>query len=175
MIPYLARMATTAASSRFRPPVPVLGEARMPSRAWPTDIDPYLHVNNGRYLTLMDFARFDHSLRTGLARLAFQRTWWPVAASATVQYRRELKAFQAFEITTRIAAWDSKWLWIEHRFEREGTVHTWAGLRLVVRHRGRTIAPEEFLAAAGEPDLKQSPSPELERWIASEQRGARAA
>ncbi|MDQ3264342.1 MAG: thioesterase family protein [Myxococcota bacterium] len=167
---YLARLAQTAVGSTLRSRVPLLGEARLPSRVWPTDIDPYLHVNNGRYLTLMDFARFDHALRTGLFKVATRHKWFPVAASSSVQFRRELKPFQAYEITTRLADWDSKWLWVEHRFERQGAVHTWAGIRIVFRHQGRSIPPADVLAAAGEPDAKPSPSEQLSRWSASEQR-----
>ena len=37
-------------------------------RAWPTDLDPSLHVNNGRYLALMDLGRLDLMVGAGLWR-----------------------------------------------------------------------------------------------------------
>ena len=33
---------------------------------WTTDIDYFLHMNNGRYLREMDFGRFNFYFRTGL-------------------------------------------------------------------------------------------------------------
>jgi len=33
--------------------------SRVHARVWPTDLDLSLHVNNGRYLTLMDLGRSD--------------------------------------------------------------------------------------------------------------------
>ena len=32
---------------------------------WPNHIDPYLHMNNSRFLREMDFGRYDFYLRTG--------------------------------------------------------------------------------------------------------------
>ena len=48
------------------------GEAsRLTFRVWFHDLDPFRHMNNGRYLTLMDLGRTDLMVRSGLARAAF--------------------------------------------------------------------------------------------------------
>ena len=35
-------------------------------RVWPGDLDLNVHMNNGRYLTVMDLGRLDLMARTGL-------------------------------------------------------------------------------------------------------------
>src|SRR5512140_3284043 len=108
---YLTRMGVTLAAAPLRGRLGPLEEARIPMRVWPSDIDTYLHLNNGRYLTLMDFGRLEHWTRSGLMWAAVRRGWTPVAGAATVSFRRELRTFERFELTTRLAHWDEKWLY----------------------------------------------------------------
>jgi hypothetical protein len=85
-------------------------------RVWPNDLDFNLHVNNGRYLALADIGRMHWFARTGLLGVARSRKAYPVVGDAIAKFRRDLKAFQSFEIYTRLIGWDSKWGFLEHRF-----------------------------------------------------------
>jgi acyl-CoA thioesterase FadM len=42
-----------------RGPLDLLGESVVRFRVWPGDLDFNLHMNNGRYLTLMGLGRLD--------------------------------------------------------------------------------------------------------------------
>ena len=37
--------------------------SKLTFRVWPTDLDLSLHMNNGRYLTIMDIGRLDFMVR----------------------------------------------------------------------------------------------------------------
>ena len=152
---YLARTALTLAGSIRRPRMGALEEVRLPLRVWPTDLDTYGHVNNGRYLTLMDMGRLEYGLRTGLALEMLKRRWYPVLGAASVEFRRELRAFQRCELVTRLAAWDDKWFFFEQWMEHAGQVHARAIVRGVTKHGRKTVPPAEMLAVV-EVD---SPSP----------------
>lgn len=89
-------------------------------RVWPNDLDTSGHLNNGRYLTLMDFGRLDLMMRTGMWRAILRHRWTPVLSAAVIRYRRELRLLQAFRLETRILAWDHKLLIIEHVFRFDG-------------------------------------------------------
>jgi acyl-CoA thioesterase FadM len=88
---------------------PVLKEPHDPSilkfRVMPHDLDLSLHMNNGRYLTLMDLGRIDFMLRTGLWRAVRRHKWTPIASSIIIRYRRELRAFTPFRLETRLVSW----------------------------------------------------------------------
>ena len=75
------------------------------ARVWPVDLDIFLHMNNGRYLTHMDLGRTDLLVRSGLLRVVRQDRLTPIVGAALIRFRRELGPFQRFDIETRIAGW----------------------------------------------------------------------
>ncbi len=84
-------------------------------RVFPSDLDINLHVNNGRYLTLMDLGHLDILLRGGVWRVLMKTGWMPVFSAAKIRFRRELKLFQKFRLETRIVYWDETSFVIQHR------------------------------------------------------------
>ena len=101
---------------RSRPPLaPPLATSVISLIVLPNDLDIYRHVNNGRYLTLMDLGRMDLFLRTGLVEAIKGAGWNPVLSAAQVRYRRELRLWQRFRLETRIVYWESTTFVIEHR------------------------------------------------------------
>ena len=141
-------------------------------RVWPQDLDTNWHMNNGRYLTLMDLGRFDLILHAGMLKAAIKQKWAPVLGAATMRFRMPLNAFQPFELHTRILGWTENWLFIEQRFiltrgPRKGAV---AAIGLVrgglYNNRLQMLVPvRDILALAGQdPD---EPSPALPDYVAA--------
>lgn len=91
------------------------GVSRLTFRVWPHDLDTSLHMNNGRYWTLMDLGRSDLMIASGLWRSVLRNGWTPVVSAGHIRFRRELRAFQAFDLETRLAFWDDTRFVIEHR------------------------------------------------------------
>jgi acyl-CoA thioesterase FadM len=102
--------------AHFRSPIPApFGVSVLQFRVWPHDLDLSMHMNNGRYLTLMDLGRIDLMLGMGLAGVAFKSGWTPILSASKVRFRRELKPFKAFRLETRILWWSSTQLIMEQR------------------------------------------------------------
>jgi acyl-CoA thioesterase FadM len=118
-------------------------------RVAPGDLDLNLHMNNGRYLALMDLGRLDLALRGGLFRPAWQGRWRPVLGSATIRFRRSLRPFQRFELRTRLLCWDHRWFVFEQRFEADGELYAVALARGLFTSAQGTVAPAQTLAAVG--------------------------
>ncbi|MFP4597433.1 MAG: beta-ketoacyl synthase N-terminal-like domain-containing protein, partial [Persicimonas sp.] len=87
-----------------------------PSRVMPTDIDLFGHMNNGRYLMLMDIARADFGMRLGLLGPALRHRWLLPIDHATLDFHRELGPLEAFEIHTDLLGWDERRFYFRHRF-----------------------------------------------------------
>jgi acyl-CoA thioesterase FadM len=85
-------------------------------RVYPNDLDSNLHMNNGRYLTVMDLGRLNLILRTGLWRLITKKKYAPVLAAAQIRYRLPLMPFHLFDLETHVLCWDEKWIFMEQRF-----------------------------------------------------------
>lgn len=100
------------------PRIGLLEQTRLEMRVRLTDCDMNLHVNNGRFLSLMDIGRIDHAGRSGLIDL-FRRTGWnAVAGGVTIRFRRELRLGARYVLRTRCIGWDERWSFWEQSFER---------------------------------------------------------
>ena len=141
---------------------------------FPNDLDLNFHVNNGRYLTLMDLGRYDLIVKTGLFAPMRQAGWFPVLASAQIRFRRSLGAFQRFRLTTQIIYWDEKWFYIEHRIERRGELYARGLVKgLFKGPGGANVSTATLLAASGK-TLPASPEmPEIVRAARLSEEGFR--
>jgi acyl-CoA thioesterase FadM len=133
-------------------------------RTWPHDLDLNFHMNNGRYLTLMDLGRVQLMLRLGFGGKILRSGWMPVIGSVHMRYRRSLAPFRAFELRTRILAWDEKWFYLEQRFfDREDLLAT--GLvKGLFRRKGGTVPTAELLAGLPGGEGPSGPIPEVFRF-----------
>jgi acyl-CoA thioesterase FadM len=80
------------------------------------DLDTSLHLNNGRYLALMDIGRVELMVRSGLWRAVIRNGWTPIASGIQIRFRRELRAFERFDLVTRLLWWDDSFIVIEQLF-----------------------------------------------------------
>jgi acyl-CoA thioesterase FadM len=117
--------------SRFRSRLAPQDTAVTPFRVWPSDLDTLLHMNNGKYLSIMDLGRMDLMLRSGTWPRLKAAGWYPVLAGQTIAYYRSLNPWKTFEVHTRILGFDDRWGFLEQTFVRGGRVHA----RAVVRSR----------------------------------------
>jgi acyl-CoA thioesterase FadM len=130
----------------------VLDESLLRLRVWPTDMDLNFHLNDGRFVSLTGLGRIDLMLGTGLLRRAIKRGWYPVVGGVTIRYRREIKSFEKFSLRSRLVGWDDKWMYFEHRFEKNGELAAIAYARGVMRTRGGPVPTR---------DVIEEPSPPL--------------
>lgn len=101
---------------RSRPALGILETSRLQFRVLPNDLDINFHVNNGRYLSLMDLGRLDLIGSTGMLKVALRLGWRPIVGSLWMRYIRPLRLGQAFRIETRLLGWEGKWFYLEQRF-----------------------------------------------------------
>lgn len=125
--------------------------SRTTFRVLPNDLDLLGHMNNGRYLTLMDLARMDLMLRSGMWKRLTERDWYPVVAGQSISYRRSLNPGMRFEIHTRIIGLDEHGSYLEQTFVHRGDVYAQAIVRArFLKKSGGRVSDEELLALIGE-------------------------
>lgn len=137
-------------------------------RVLPFDMDPNIHLNNGRYLGIMDLGRLDLIIRAGFYRILLRQRWGLVMGGCLMRYRRQLGPFQRYRVVTRLIGWDEKWLFVEHRFETRAGVHAIGVTKLVLMEDGRSLPMPKALERLG----YSQPSPPLPEgignWLAAE-------
>ena len=124
--------------SKFTKIITMWDESRIGFRVWPNDCDINMHMNNGRYLTLMDLGRTYFMAQLKMLWKLPKKKWLPVVGAVEIRYHRSLNPFQKFELVTRVLTWDTKWIYLEQRFEVEGKIYAVARLRaLFIGPKGR--------------------------------------
>ncbi|CAB3242674.1 unnamed protein product [Arctia plantaginis] len=170
-VAYFARMMYTVAKARyFKKKTCILDTTEVDSWCLINDIDTLLyHMNNARYLRELDFARADFYERTGLYFNIRAAGGSVVQAAATIRYRRFLKPFTKFTITSKALYWDDKTFFMEHEFVGPGGfVHAVAVCRQRVIDTSAAAIAELLLqlhcaGACRQPPCKMPP--ELELWV----------
>lgn len=115
------RLLLYALTARWRPGLAMPdGQSVLHFRAWPTDLDTSLHVNNGRYLALMDQGRLDFMVGAGLFGALVRNSWTPIASSVLIRFRREIRLWQRFRLETRLVWWDQSSVVMAQSFVLEG-------------------------------------------------------
>lgn len=128
----------------------LLEESSVRFRVLPNDLDVNIHMNNGRYLALMDLGRMDLIARMGILGPMLRRRWRPVVGSLMTRFRRPLNPFQNYDLQTRVLGWDEKWFYMEQRFERGGETAAIAIVKGLFLCPDGRVSPAEVVALTDE-------------------------
>lgn len=145
----LVRLALIVIGAARRSRLGILDPSSIVMRVWPNDLDIQMHMNNGRYLSLMDLGRIDLLVRSGFAREARKRGWFPLVGAALVEYRRPLKVFERYSLTTQLLGWDERWFYLEQRFARGGKLVATATVKAMIRSAAGAVPAAEGVSAIG--------------------------
>ena len=163
------RMIWVFIASFFKPRISsMLDETTLRLRVMPNDLDINMHMNNGRYFTIMDLGRFDLVLRTGLMRMMMNEKSVPILGSAKIRFRLPLMPFEPFDLVTRVVGWDDKWAYIEQKFikvegEKAGAIAAIAILKgsFYSNKVKATVPTQDLLASLGHTE----PSPQMPDYV----------
>lgn len=104
--------------SFFKPKINFSDEIVLKLRIFPNDLDINRHLNNGRYLTLLDLGSIDLFLRSGVLLRAIRNGFRPMVGGLIVTYRKGLSLFEKCTLTMQLKAWDDRWNYFEFEFRK---------------------------------------------------------
>lgn len=167
------RLIWCLVTARFRPALQLPGDTGvLRFRVGLFDLDTSLHMNNGRYLTLMDLGRLDVMLRSGLWRAALANKWVPIASSVMIRYRRELGFLQAIKLNSRIVCWTAHAVIMEQWFVFDGgprdgqtAAHALFKGGLYDRKAGAFVPIARLMAAVGMSAESPEPGPDVAAFL----------
>lgn len=152
------RMFLILLLARFRKSVKPQDESIYKSRVWPSDLDILGHMTNSRYFGLMDLARNDFIVRSGILSHLKARGWYPVVVEETMHFRRSLEPFEPFHLKTKVVGADERHILIQQTFVCQGQV---AAIGLVrTRFLGPNKSkptPREVMLLSGHDDFEYPP------------------
>lgn len=140
-------LARWALFGRQAPPV---ATGRLALRCVWTDCDINGHMNNSRYLALMDLGRWHYMLATGLWRYTLANKWAPVAVRVEIDYKKSLKPGDRFELETEASTSSERSVTIRQRFWKGGVLAADAKVVVLFMHKGQVQALAPLFAAVPE-------------------------
>ena len=150
---------------RGKSPLGIWDTSHASFRVNPADLDVQRHMNNGRYLSIMDLGRMDLMLRSGFWTRITDAGWYPVVAGQTITYRKSLTLGQKFDLATRVIGYDERWIYMEQVFRRGDTVIADAIVRArFLRSSGGSVDVQEVLELAGQPPADLMLPDWVETW-----------
>jgi len=134
----------------------------------PNDLDLNGHMNNGRYLTVVDLGLVTAFVRSGFARLCVRNQWRPMGGGSIVYFRRGLTLFQRYTLRFSVVGWDEFWSYCRFEFVRGGEICATGFVKGAASRTGGLVPNTEIYPALGH----DAPSPalpdELRAWIDSD-------
>ncbi|GAA6180877.1 acyl-CoA thioesterase [Shimia sp. NS0008-38b] len=156
------RMIKEMIKYRNAPSLPVTGTHISEHRCWPSDIDLWMELNNGRTLTLFDLGRIPLANRIGLVSVLRKEKWSLTMAGASVRYRRRIRTFEKIEMRSRAVFWDDKFVYLEQSmWKLNGECANHALYRSAITDKNGIVSPARVMKAM---DL-EIPSPQAPEWV----------
>jgi acyl-CoA thioesterase FadM len=151
---------------------PVMEADRRLFRCLPTDIDQNGHMNNAKFIRVLNYARRSLWQRNGVWRHCVSRTPKAnmVVTGTTIRYRREIRCFQRFVIVSRLVHWDAQCFYVESRFESLDDATPFVLAISLVKYRVLSqdkLSPLKLLQAVDATVPAESPPapPDLQAWM----------
>ena len=138
-------------------------------RVLPNDIDINGHMNNGRYLTIVDLMLIEYFVRTGFAQTMLKAGWKPMSGGSFVTYRKGLQPFQKYTLSFTLDASDVHWNYMRFEFRKLGGAVCAAGYMkgAVVGKQGLISNEQSYAAASHSLEAKELPA-HVAQWMQAE-------
>lgn len=147
-----------------------LAKTTLTMRVLPNDLDFNMHMNNGRYLTIMDLGRFHLTYLNGILMPCLKRKWLPVLGSAKIHFIKPLNIFDQYQLDSRVIYWDHKWIYLEQNFYKKDQLCATALLKALFVGKDGKIHTDDILALLKVPVEKPAIPEPLARWILAEKK-----
>lgn len=136
-------------------------------RVYPQDLDLLMHVNNGVYLSMMDFGRWDMVFRSGIYDVCKKNNWYAVVAGEQIKFKKSLTLWNKFKLQTQFVGHDERYFFIKQKFiYKEELMATGLVKVRFLKKKGGVVTPDELMNALGE---SAPPTPEISNeWFAFE-------
>ncbi len=145
----LIRFLWVVITGYFKPRLGFCEPSTLGQIVWPIDLDTNIHMNNSRYLAVMDLGRIDWFFRAGGMKMMHRERMSPIVGGCMVRFRRSLGPFQRFELKTRMLGWDERWIYFEQIMHSKDGIACMAVQRTGFTKAGKLVAPSEISRLIG--------------------------
>lgn len=161
MYPYF-RLAAILLTARHRPALGIDERAEVDFRVGLFDADIFGELNNARYLTFAELARWDYSMRVGFVKIMRQKSWGLAVGGVSLRYRRRIPLFRKFSVTAELVCHDGRWFYFLQEFHSRGRICASALLKVGATSKQGLVPAAEVVDEVG-----QQVSAEMPQWVSA--------
>jgi len=158
------RLLAILLRSWFSARIKLTDGAQLRGRVWPLDLDLNLHMTNARYLALADLGRVDLILRSGAWRAMRRGRLGMVLGGTSIRFRRPLRPFERFTLSTTVLGWDGRWVYLRQIFNGEHGPACIGVMRTAFTRHGALVPPQKFIDLSAEPGWVLQPPAWVKAW-----------
>lgn len=118
-------------------------------RVWPHQIDYNFHLNNAKYISILEKSRWVLFRENGWFTKLLKARTNLVIASMEITFIREIKLFKSFDVHSRILTWDEKYIYVEQRITVEGQLYAHFIVKTAGICRGKRAYSQDVCNAVG--------------------------
>ncbi len=138
-------------------------------RVLPNDLDINGHMNNGRYLTIIDLMLVEYFVRSGFAKAMLRAGWRPMSGGAFITYRKGLKPWQRYRVRFALVGADHAWNYMRFEFLREDGALCAAGyMKGAAVGRDGLVPNQRSYAKLGREFVQSALPRPVQHWLAAE-------
>jgi acyl-CoA thioesterase FadM len=135
----------------------------------PNDLDINGHMNNGRYMTIVDLMLMEYFVRIGFAAVLIKKSWRPMSGGSFITYRQGLTPFQKYRLRYKIDACDAHWNFMRFEFLDGSKICASGYMKGAAVGKLGIVPNRESYAALGAPLLVAPIPSAVSYWLNAEQ------
>ena len=146
------------------PAIAPLATDTLTLRVLPNDIDFNFHLNNARYLSVMDYGRIHLLARAGILNPVLKAGYTPVVGSVWITYRRSLALWARYQLHTRLVCWDERWFYMEQTFIGPESLAATGWVKGALLNKSVIVPPQQIMNLV-HAEIESPPMPESLRIL----------
>ena len=135
-------------SAIFREEIRLTEISNLSFRVWPQETDKK-YMNNASYWTFTEMGQMDFLFRTGLIKYCRKNHWSPLVGSQKMVYKKPLKRFERFQLSSQLHYCDDKWLYFKQTFLKEEEMIANCLVKVLFRGKEGNVPVSQVLSSLG--------------------------
>lgn len=166
----LFRLASITYKAFRAPKMQFWEKVEIRTKVHPNDLDINIHMNNSRFGTMFDLGRMDFLVKTGLIKFMWRQKWRPIVGAMMISFKKSVKLYEKFVVSTRVVYVDDKWFYLEHLLLKGGQMMARSYAKCLFLKKDKKISTFDLLQALGtEAPIDLIPPISLLSWIKAEE------
>ncbi|WP_172827155.1 thioesterase family protein [Mycobacterium asiaticum] len=110
----------------------------------PGECNLFMMMDNSKYNRVVDLTKYYMLIHYRKLGIILKRKWNPLTVSLELSIMRPVRLFQKYQVVSKVIYWKNGYVYLEHRFLRNDTLHAMALSRTCFVAGDKLVADEDL-------------------------------